>query len=199
MQPQRVGRSGDRVVNTPCSRRWGSFRGRVRSTSRRARCSQVSTSSSSPTRRPSKPGNTCGSSTNCARGAPSSPWRGASAGSRNGDRTKPITCSSRRCSSSTISSSSRTARTPPLEPALPRACSAPEHHQKIQPSALGRVGELMSRPVDSAAPDEDRSGGFERGGWTTPLVDNETGTYLTESLTHRTIRTVIRTGEQGAR
>jgi dihydrofolate reductase len=30
------------------------------------------------------------------------------------------------------------------------------------------------------APDEDRSGGFERGGWTTPLFDDETGTYLTE-------------------
>jgi dihydrofolate reductase len=31
------------------------------------------------------------------------------------------------------------------------------------------------------ATDEDRSGGFERGGWTTtPLFDDETGTYLTE-------------------
>ena len=25
------------------------------------------------------------------------------------------------------------------------------------------------------APDEDRTGGFERGGWTTPLFDSETG------------------------
>jgi hypothetical protein len=97
--PSRLGRSGDRVVNTPCNWRFGSFRGRVRSTSRRARCSQVSTSRSSPTRRPFRPGHTCGSSTSCARGASSSPWRGASAGSRNGDRTKPITCSSRRSSS----------------------------------------------------------------------------------------------------
>jgi hypothetical protein len=27
-------------------------------------------------------------------------------------------------------------------------------------------------------PDEDRSGGFKHGGWTTPLWDNEAGTFL---------------------
>ena len=30
------------------------------------------------------------------------------------------------------------------------------------------------------APDEDRRGGFERGGWTTPLWDSEAGAHLTE-------------------
>ena len=29
-------------------------------------------------------------------------------------------------------------------------------------------------------PDEDRSGGFERGGWVTPFWDNESGTYLNQ-------------------
>src|SRR5215218_7887466 len=29
-------------------------------------------------------------------------------------------------------------------------------------------------------PDEDRSGGFERGGWQAPLFDNEAGTFLNE-------------------
>jgi dihydrofolate reductase len=29
-------------------------------------------------------------------------------------------------------------------------------------------------------PDEDRSGGFERGGWAIPLLDSETGDYLNQ-------------------
>ncbi|TMF47656.1 MAG: dihydrofolate reductase, partial [Chloroflexi bacterium] len=29
-------------------------------------------------------------------------------------------------------------------------------------------------------PDEDRSGGFERGGWAIPLLDAETGDYLNQ-------------------
>src|SRR5438094_8743290 len=29
-------------------------------------------------------------------------------------------------------------------------------------------------------PDEDRSGGFERGGWAIPLLDTETGDYLNQ-------------------
>src|SRR5215208_4460472 len=29
-------------------------------------------------------------------------------------------------------------------------------------------------------PDEDRSGGFERGGWQAPLFDNEAGTFLNQ-------------------
>ena len=29
-------------------------------------------------------------------------------------------------------------------------------------------------------PDEDRSGGFERGGWAIPLIDTETGDYLNQ-------------------
>ena len=30
-------------------------------------------------------------------------------------------------------------------------------------------------------PDEDRSGGFDRGGWAIPLLDTETGDYLSQT------------------
>ena len=34
-------------------------------------------------------------------------------------------------------------------------------------------------------PDEDRSGGFERGGWALPLFDDEAGTFLNRGLPAR--------------
>src|SRR5262249_11712415 len=50
--PSGFGRSGDRVAKTPAMGLRGSERGRTRSTSRRARSSQVTTRISSPTERP---------------------------------------------------------------------------------------------------------------------------------------------------
>lgn len=44
---------------------------------------------------------------------------------------------------------------------------------KLTNNTFVSVGGVMQ---GIGAPDEDRSGGFDRGGWTTPLFDNEAGT-----------------------
>ena len=54
-------------------------------------------------------------------------------------------------------------------------------------------------------PDEDRRGGFERGGWALPLFDNEAETFLAEVYQRdeaflfgrRTYETLPATGEHG--
>lgn len=79
-----------RVLKTPCSGRVRSPRGCTVKTRRSASCNQVSTMISSPTAMPSRPAWTSESKIRYAVGAPSSPWRGASAVDVSGLFTCPI-------------------------------------------------------------------------------------------------------------
>jgi hypothetical protein len=88
--PSGFGRAEERVLNTPRSGPPGSSPGTVESSSRRARCSQVRTSSSAPTQMSRMPSRTAGSIVSQASGAPRSPWFGASASSVRVDSTWPI-------------------------------------------------------------------------------------------------------------
>jgi two-component system OmpR family response regulator len=88
--PMGLGRSGERVLNTPAGGRAGSSRGRVTSTPRSARSSQVTTMISAPAARSRRPSATSGSKTSQALGAPSSPCRGARARLVRGDSTHPM-------------------------------------------------------------------------------------------------------------
>lgn len=51
------------------------------------------------------------------------------------------------------------------------------HNMKLTTTTFVSVDGVMQGP---GGPDEDRRGGFERGGWITPLVDKETGTFINE-------------------
>ena len=84
-----LGRSGDRVLNTPVIGLRGSPRGMVSSTPRSARSSQVSTRISVPGRRSRIASATPASKTSQAGGAPSSGCMGAWANSVSGDSTQP--------------------------------------------------------------------------------------------------------------
>ncbi len=48
---------------------------------------------------------------------------------------------------------------------------------KLTTTTLVSVGGVMQGP---GGPDEDRSGGFERGGWSMPLFDKETATFVSQ-------------------
>ena len=93
-RPSGFGRSDERVAKTPVSGRDSSSRGCTWRTLRSASCSHVTRTSRSPARIPWSASATDGSRTIHASGAPSLPWRGASARSRSGERTTPIGFSS---------------------------------------------------------------------------------------------------------
>ena len=76
-RPSGFGLSGDRVANTPVSRRRGSDRGCTCRTLRRARCSQVTMMSSSPTLSRCSPFRAHRRTSSHASGAPSEPCLGA--------------------------------------------------------------------------------------------------------------------------
>jgi dihydrofolate reductase len=65
------------------------------------------------------------------------------------------------------------ARNPPITSAARGDREADDHHVR-----------LRRRSHAISAPDEDRSGGFERGGWTTPLWDNESAAFLNQVYEH---------------
>jgi hypothetical protein len=88
-RPIGFGLSGDRVLKTPVSGLLGSLRGRVTSTSRRDRSSQVSTSISDPTTKSRMASAMSSSKTSTASGDPSSPCLGAVSRSTSGDSTQP--------------------------------------------------------------------------------------------------------------
>ena len=85
-----LGRSGERVLNTPAGGRVISPRGWTRMTSRRARSSQVMSTIRSPGCSASNASRTEWSKTSHAGGAPSSGCRGASFRSMSDDSTRPM-------------------------------------------------------------------------------------------------------------
>jgi hypothetical protein len=88
-RPMGLGRPGERVLKTPAGGLCGLSPGRVTSTSRRDRSSQVSTMISVPARRSRIPSVTSGSNTSHAGGAPRLPCLGACDRSFSGDSALP--------------------------------------------------------------------------------------------------------------
>ena len=89
-KPTGLGRSGERVLNTPARALETSPLGRTLKTSRCARSSQVRTRISVPGRRSARPSSISGSKTSQACGAPSSACRGAASRSVSEDSTLPM-------------------------------------------------------------------------------------------------------------
>ena len=97
VQADRVGRLGERVLNTPSGGLAGLSPGTVASSSRRARSSQVSTMICCPACRSPIASARSGSTAGRAGGAPSLPCRGACARCFSGDSTQPTGLTSYRC------------------------------------------------------------------------------------------------------